>query len=76
MYYPEGWVARVDGETAPIVVVNTVLRGVELPAGEHELTLDFEPADVRLGRLLGRLALLAILASFFPAGVQHYRRAR
>ena len=67
MYYPKGWVARIDGETAPIVALNTVLRGVVLPAGDHELTLDFEPADVKLGMLLGRLALVLVLASFVPA---------
>ncbi len=75
-YYPQGWVARIDGETAPIVVVNTVLRGVVLPAGEHELSLDFEPADVRLGMLLGRLALVAVLASFGPAILPWIRRRK
>ncbi|MBA7630325.1 MAG: YfhO family protein [Calditrichaeota bacterium] len=69
IYYPEGWLARVDGKPAPIHEVNTILRGIMVLAGTHEITMDFEPADVRLGRLISSLSLLLIVLGFIPAAV-------
>ncbi|MFC1543511.1 YfhO family protein [Candidatus Neomarinimicrobiota bacterium] len=69
VYYPGGWQARIDGESATIHEVNTVLRGVTVPAGTHEITMDFEPADVRLGRLISSLSLLVIVLGLLPGGV-------
>ena len=69
IYYPGGWVARIGGEPIPIHEVNTILRGVMVPAGTHEVTLDFEPRDVRQGQLISRLALLLIVLGFVPGAV-------
>ncbi len=73
VYYPKGWRALVDGEPAPIHEVNTILRGVMIPAGTHEIAMDFEPADVRLGRLISNLSLLLIVLGFIPAAVSMMR---
>ena len=73
IYYPAGWVARVDGEETPIYPVNTILRGVMVPAGSHTVTLDFDPADLRYGRWISRLALLAIILGFMPAAIIRFR---
>jgi len=73
VYYPEGWLARVDGKPAPIREVNTFLRGIMVPAGTHEITMDFEPADVRLGRLISSLSLLLIVLGFIPAAASIMR---
>ena len=43
VYYPAGWTATLDGETVPIRRVNYLLRGVHVPAGEHELVMRFDP---------------------------------
>ncbi|UCH62341.1 MAG: YfhO family protein [Fidelibacterota bacterium] len=69
IYYPEGWLARVDGESTPIYEVNTILRGIVVPTGTHEIAIDFEPADVRLGRIISNLSLLLIMLGFIPAAV-------
>ena len=73
VYYPEGWRALVDGKPVPIHEVNTILRGVMIPAGTHEITMDFEPMDVRLGRLISNLSLLLIVLGFIPAAVSVIR---
>ena len=73
IYYPGGWVARLGGDRLPIIEVNTILRGVVVPRGSHQLTLDFEPQDVRVGMMISRVALLLILSAFAPA---LYARAR
>ena len=39
-YYP-GWQATLDGQDLPVVPVDHALMGVVVPAGEHELEIDF-----------------------------------
>ena len=55
VYYPAGWEATIDGEPTKIYKTNYVLRGLQVPAGNHNITLTFEPAANIWG---GRLAWL------------------
>ncbi len=60
----EGWTVLIDGEEAPIIgTMNNALIAVEVPAGEHEIILDFFPAGMKAGLLLtaGGVMLLAIM---------------
>jgi hypothetical protein len=52
IYYPKGWTATIDGEEAPILEANYVLRALEVPAGKHEVIFKFDPASYRIGNLL------------------------
>ncbi len=45
IFYPKGWTATIDGEEAPILRVNYLLRGLEIPAGEHEVVFTFAPSS-------------------------------
>nr|WP_222984060.1 YfhO family protein [[Muricauda] meishanensis] len=49
MHYPKGWKASVDGQPQPIYRVNYALRGIKVPAGEHEIEFTFEPEVVQMG---------------------------
>lgn len=42
IYYPDGWKAYLDGEEIEIHRVNYLLRGLEIPSGNHELVMKFE----------------------------------
>lgn len=44
-YYPAGWTASVDGEPISIEAANYILRGMEVPAGDHEVVLRFNPTS-------------------------------
>jgi hypothetical protein len=60
-----GWVARVDGEEAPILATNLLARGVVVPAGRHAVTMDYEPAEAHAGiavTLLGLAACAGLVA--------------
>lgn len=43
IWYPPGWSATLDGEEIDIIRTNYILRGFEIPAGEHTLELTLEP---------------------------------
>ena len=43
VYYPAGWTALVGVDEAPILRTDFLLRGVPVPAGEHIVTMRFEP---------------------------------
>lgn len=43
IYYPPGWTATVDGQPATIYKTDYILRGLQVPAGEHEIGLRFDP---------------------------------
>ncbi len=49
VYYPAGWNATLDGESAPIHRADYLLRAVPVPEGEHRLVMRFEPAGHRIG---------------------------
>jgi hypothetical protein len=62
VYYDKGWNVYVDGKLTPYAKVNYILRGMPIPAGEHEIVFKFEPASHILGwKLSGISAILIYL---------------
>lgn len=41
-FYQKGWTARIDGETVEVSNINSGLCGIEVPAGTHEVVLQYE----------------------------------
>jgi hypothetical protein len=69
VYYKRGWNAFVDGKKTDYAKVNYVLRGMYLPAGNHEIEFRFEPISFTIGRTItiwsNLLVMLAIAAAIF-----------
>ncbi len=61
VYYDAGWKAFIDGKEVPILRVNYVLRGLQVPAGTHKIQFRFEPHDYFLGRKLTTIFSIALL---------------
>jgi hypothetical protein len=59
-FYP-GWRATIDGREAPLVRANGVFTALDVPAGIHEIMLEYRPRSLQLGMWLA-LAGLALLA--------------
>jgi hypothetical protein len=75
LHYPAGWTAQVDGEAAPIVRANFLARGVAVPAGEHIVTMRFEPTAHALGvRVAWGAGMLVYLGALATGGMLWYRR--
>jgi hypothetical protein len=58
--YP-GWRATVDGEPAPIVRANYLLRAVCVPEGQHRVTLVYDPPLLKIGLAITALTLACIV---------------
>ena len=73
VYYPAGWVARLDdGTELPIglyeggsdeqgSVAAGLLRCIDLPAGDHRLVMSFEPRSFSAGETISRTCSLLLL---------------
>ncbi len=68
MYYANGWKAYIDGVAHPHYRVNYLLRGLLIPAGNHEVIFRFEPTVLRQGTVLmggGWLLLIGLFVLFY-----------
>jgi hypothetical protein len=65
IYYDKGWNAYVDGELKPHFRANYVLRGMQIPSGNHVVEFKFEPAVYHVSEriaLASSVILLLLLA--------------
>lgn len=68
IYYKDGWNAYIDGNLTPHYRVNFVLRGLEIPKGNHKIEFKFEPTVVKKGTTIVLISyglLLVIFAGWF-----------
>ncbi len=68
IYYPAGWKAFVDGKETPYFRANYILRGIVLPAGDHEIKFSFEPSSYYTGNkisLASSLLLILLFAGYY-----------
>ena len=72
VYYPHGWKAFIDGQPAEHFRANWILRGMEVPAGEHVISFYFHPDIYMTGRWMGTvcsgLLVLALIIFLFYYG--------
>jgi hypothetical protein len=74
VFYPEGWMAILNGSPVPIIQVNGLLRGIEVPAGRHELAMRFEPASFTRGRWITASAVILTYGLLLAFGFVAVRR--
>ena len=70
VFYPAGWKLRIDGgDEIPIscyegkdgMVEGGLLRCADVPAGQHELVMSFEPDSYARGEALSRICSIVLL---------------
>lgn len=63
----DGWRVKVDEQPAPLLVVNALVRGVNVPPGHHRVTFSYEAPRLGLGLSLGAGAVIAVLGLLLRA---------
>ncbi len=62
VFYPGGWKAYLDGETEiQVFLTNELIRGLVIPAGDHEVHFVYAPNAVRMGFIVTLLSVLVVL---------------
>ena len=64
IYYPKGWIATIDGEEAPILRANYVLRALEIPAGQHQVVFEFKPDSYSVSNSVMKICSLLVFLLF------------
>ena len=64
IYYKDGWNAYIDGKLTNHFRVNYVLRGMKVPAGEHEIEYKFEPKVIQQGGMISLFSYISIILVF------------
>jgi uncharacterized membrane protein YfhO len=59
--FAPGWTANVDGAPIAVLPVDYALCGVVVPAGQHELRLQFRPGTFRAGAVLSIVGAIAVV---------------
>ena len=66
IYYDKGWNAYIDGKLKTHFRANYVLRGMQIPAGNHLVEFKFEPSTYKTGEIVALVssAILLLLLAF------------
>ncbi|MBE9490508.1 MAG: YfhO family protein, partial [Bacteroidetes bacterium] len=65
-YYADGWQAYIDGIKTEHIRVNYVLRGMQIPIGNHIIEFKFEPQVIKTGSTIALAS--SILIGFLLIG--------
>lgn len=74
IYYKDGWNAYIDGQPAPYLRANYVLRAMPVPAGQHTIEFKFEPREYAIGNTVSLVASILLLLMLVGAGVYAVKR--
>ncbi|MCR9172820.1 MAG: YfhO family protein [bacterium] len=67
VYYKKGWKAFVDGKEQEILKVNYMLRGLELPAGNHKVEFKYDTSQYDTATVIawiGSILLLLLIGAY------------
>ena len=73
IFYSKGWNAYINGEPAPHIRANYVLRAMVVPAGEHEIEFRFEPATYARGERIALFSSIGIVLLVLGVVALHVR---
>ena len=63
--FSKGWKAAVDGDETKVYAANVKYIGIEVPAGEHEITLVYQTPYLRLGAVISVIGWLAYIGMIY-----------
>ena len=73
IFYSKGWNAYIDGEPAPHIRANYVLRAMAVPAGNHEIVFKFEPLNYARGEKIALVSSIGIVLLILGVAAKELR---
>ena len=74
VYYNPGWQAYLDGKAVDHFRADWILRGMRIPAGEHELVFEFRPkAYIAAANVASYISFFILLLVVGAIGYSFYR---
>lgn len=75
IYYP-GWTATIDGKPATIVRTDYVLRAMYVPAGKHQVHMEFHPQTVKTTETIATVAFYVLLLIIAAAAFVGWKKKK
>jgi len=75
IYYP-GWTATIDGKPATIVRADYVLRAMYVPAGKHQIHMEFHPQTVKTTETIATVAFYVLLLIIAAAAFVGWKKKK
>jgi hypothetical protein len=76
VWFPWGWHATVDGKEAQLGRVNYVLRAMQVPAGQHEIVMTFNPESLHITANVAYASVVLIYLLLIGALIVEGRRKK
>ncbi len=73
-YYPKGWKSYIDGKETEILRLDYLFRGIVVPAGQHIVTMKFEPEMFSLGKQVSFWISLIVYGMLISLGILYWRK--
>jgi len=74
IYYPKGWVAKIDGKETPHFRANYILRSMIVPAGSHEIVFEFKPKSYSIGGKISLISSILLILAIAGAAFFEYKK--
>jgi hypothetical protein len=70
----DDWKVTIDGQPAPLLRANYVLRALRVPAGKHTIVFRFDPISVSTGRTIDLISSILLVGLIVGAVFMEARR--
>ncbi len=74
--WADGWSATLDGRPAPLLATDAFLQGVAIPAGTHEIRLEYHAPALARGLVVSIVVWMAFLMVLVVAARRDRSRRR
>ena len=76
VFYDKGWKAFVDGEEVPIIRTDYILRGLQLPGGNHKVEFVFDPPTMKISKIVSLIGSVILVLGFIFVLILSYRKKK
>ena len=76
IYYPAGWKCYIDGKESKYLRADWVLRGMIVPAGDHDIKFIFRPSSYYTGNKVSLASSVLLILLFGGYFFNKYRKSK